>query len=339
MTFNVHGWRDTHHNPSLVGIIEAVAKISPDILILNEVLHPFFPESLGNEYWQCVKRGEGATYNLARESAGSEKSALCRLAERTGLVHRTFAAAISKGYFGSGVEFGNAILSRFPIVESSEAFFVPPERFQASRRIEAERRSCSMARIRLDWNQDIVVAATHIDQLDEALRLTQVRYFMDQFNKFSPNVDNRMLVGDLNVFHRADYSSSAWGTLCDEWASRGWPQPAKKCPSIDCILESGFADTFYEAESTQGDFPLATCWTEKPLMRLDYIFANESALRKSNIRIDSYRCFTQCNASDHFPVYADMRIQQSTVRISSPRSVSYDNPNESDSDSASSASS
>ena len=45
-SFNVHGWRDTHHKPSVDGVIKAIELLNPDVLVLNEVLEPFFPSSM-----------------------------------------------------------------------------------------------------------------------------------------------------------------------------------------------------------------------------------------------------------------------------------------------------
>ena len=325
-SFNVHGWRDTHHKPSLDGVIEVIELLNPDVLVLNEVLEPFFPSSMTEEYWSAVKAGNGASVNVAElQKSATGSSALHRLAKSLGLTHVCFGAALESGYFGHNVSYGNAILSRLPIISQSVVSFDPPDRFQASRRIEAERRVCCMVRLRLRGGVHVTVAATHLDQLSEGLRELQVSSFLDAYSAFEPDVSARLLAGDFNVFHRADHTKASWKVLCDEWESRGWPAPPEKSAAVEKVLAS-WNDAFYHAKYRRSETPTSTCWAIKPLFRIDYIFCD----RKSTA-VQRYGCFTDTLVSDHFPIYADFAVCSKPMhemrdgvppRPHSPRTVS-----------------
>ncbi len=43
MTYNIHGWRDTFHEDNLERLIDAIAAAHADIVVLQEVLHPYAP--------------------------------------------------------------------------------------------------------------------------------------------------------------------------------------------------------------------------------------------------------------------------------------------------------
>ena len=302
-SFNVHGWRDTHHKPSIDRVIEAIELLNPDVLVLNEVLEPFFPSSMTEEYWSAVKAGKGASVNVDEmQKTATGSSALHRLANSLGLIHVCFGAALESGYFGHNLPYGNAILSRFPIVSQKVASFDPPDRFQASRRIEAERRVLCMVRLRLRKGVHVTVAATHLDQLSEGLRELQVSAFLDAYSAFEPEVSARILAGDFNVFHRADHTEESWKLLCDEWQSRGWPAPPEKSAAVEKVLAS-WNDAFYHAKYRRSDKPTSTCWAIQPLFRIDYIFCD-----RNSTAVQRYGCFTDTLASDHFPIYADFAV-------------------------------
>lgn len=302
-SFNVHGWRDTYHKSSIDRVIQAIEFLNPDVLVLNEVLEPFFPSSMTEEYWSAVKAGNGASVNVAElQKSTTGKSALQTLATSLGLTHVCFGTALESGYFGHNLPYGNAILSRFPIISQKLATHDPPDRFQASRRIEAERRVLCMVRLRLREGVHVTVAATHLDQLSEGLRELQVSAFLDAYSAFEPDVSSRIFAGDFNVFHRADHTEESWKLLCDEWASRGWPAPPEQSPAVEKVLAS-WNDAFYHAKYRRSDTPTSTCWAIKPLFRIDFIFCD-----RNSTSVQRYGCFTDTMASDHFPIYADFTV-------------------------------
>jgi hypothetical protein len=43
LSYNIHGWRDTDHVDNLDRLIEVISSASPDVVVLQEVLHPYEP--------------------------------------------------------------------------------------------------------------------------------------------------------------------------------------------------------------------------------------------------------------------------------------------------------
>jgi len=85
---------------------------------------------------------------------------------------------------------------------------------------------------------------------------------------------------------------------------------------LDALAKEGYSDTFYHQETSSSSskednvvmLPLATSWTNNPLMRIDHIYAKQvercaargttaitTLVPKRHYRLDT-------DASDHFPV-------------------------------------
>ena len=94
-TWNIHGWKTADNKPNLIAVGDTLAAIQPDIIGLNEVFYP-------------------------RIAEGSSKPALEALAERLGM-NFIFGPCLRWQVQDNmpADAYGNAILSRWPIIASS----------------------------------------------------------------------------------------------------------------------------------------------------------------------------------------------------------------------------
>lgn len=322
MQWNVHGWRDSDHMDNIDRLVQHIKIVAPDVLVLNEVLHPYtLPAGDAAEvYMAVVKAGEGAGYEPPPSTGSEEDPYLRHLARETGLLHYHFGAAVQDGYFGR-YGYGNAILSRTPlqnvstwVIEARALNFAP------DRRIEAENRVVLAVDVSAsDGNASLTLTTTHLDQLDELLReqqMTQVlkaiearvapksgphRVGVLDYSRV-PSDDGVLFVGDLNTYHAADYDVQSWAKIQAMWALKGWGTPPEQSPVMTKLQEAGYRDA-HSLCGVEG-FARATCWVTNPLFRVDYMMLNDTAERKWAVesidRVDSATC------SDHYPIVMDM---------------------------------
>ena len=128
--YNIHAFRTAEHIDSLDSLCALLAPLHPDVLCLNEVLHPWVPPSADDPYWEAVLARRGYEYaelpNHCYTGREAEAGAhLHRLADALGLKHIAFVMANDQGFFGRGVPFGNAILSRYPFDDTAELIMRP----------------------------------------------------------------------------------------------------------------------------------------------------------------------------------------------------------------------
>mmetsp|Transcript_2988 Transcript_2988/g.6993 ORF Transcript_2988/g.6993 Transcript_2988/m.6993 type:complete len:412 (-) Transcript_2988:209-1444(-) len=337
VSFNIHGWRDTFHKDNFDGVVASLRKMNADVVALQEVLHPYCPPSDPAEaaaYFEQVKSGKGNGFSGAYMEAGEQKSYLTALAEALGLPHVSFGKAVDDGYFGA-FGYGNAVISRFPVVEESHTVVKPHARHQAGRRIEAEDRCFSAVTLGVGGERRQTVCVTHLDQLSDALRLEQVEAMLPLAERAGPHV----LCGDFNVFQKADCAAEQWQAILDDAAGKGWGAPPETTAAIQEVLARGYQDCFYlsdnhrkgcaEAElavegmAEDAATPGATCWVIKPLLRIDYAFLSKE-LAAATVR-QYQRVLDDC--SDHFPIVVDLSlppIVPAASRSCSPSSFSSD---------------
>lgn len=295
MQFNIHGWRDTYHKDNFGDIVQQVQACSPDVLVLNEVLHPYGP--MPDEYFQLVKAGGGNGY-VPGEQPTSKDSYLERLSKATGLPHFTFGEAVADGYFGR-FGYGNAILSKFELWDCTHTVLKADSfEYQSDRRIEAEDRCVSSAVVMRE--PKLRLYTSHLDQLDEGLREQQVGRILEEVHR-SP--EPTMLVGDLNTYQASDFSSQGWQELAAMWERKGWGEPPKRSASLEALAEH-MTDAHYLCQRNRGRPPKATCWTIEPLFRIDYALMDSQAAKEWEVlqcdRVEQATC------SDHFPIMLDL---------------------------------
>jgi len=298
MQWNIHGWRSTYHQDNFDEIVAHVRAAQPDVLVLNEVLHPYaLPKGGADEYLTRVRKGEGNGF-VDSEPTPDEETYLHRLATETGLLHYVFGQAVSDGYFGQ-YGYGNAILSRFELTDAKHTV-MPADSFTytEARRIEAEDRCISLAVVQSP--KPFTVVTTHLDQLDEGLRTQQSRVITDQMREHPGS----LLVGDLNTYQASDYSEDMWDDISKMWQGKKWGDPPKRSSTLEALSTDGLKDAHYLCKRNSGLFANATCWTIEPLFRIDYCLFDKTAA--SDWHVEQIDRVVEATCSDHFPIVMDL---------------------------------
>eukprot|EP00281_Chroomonas_sp_CCMP1168_P024224 CAMPEP_0206237118 /NCGR_PEP_ID=MMETSP0047_2-20121206/14090_1 /ASSEMBLY_ACC=CAM_ASM_000192 /TAXON_ID=195065 /ORGANISM="Chroomonas mesostigmatica_cf, Strain CCMP1168" /LENGTH=386 /DNA_ID=CAMNT_0053661523 /DNA_START=157 /DNA_END=1317 /DNA_ORIENTATION=- len=315
-TYNIHGWRDTHHADNLERLVAVLSKVNADVIALQEVLHPFRPPSspeAAAAYFDRVKSGKGNGFKGDYMQEEDGLPYLEELAERLGMSYVSFGCATTDGYFGE-FNYGNALLSKYPIVKESHHRVVPDARHQAGRRIEAEDRCISLVTVLLPGEREASFCVTHLDQLSDELRLEQVREMLAH----TKGLGGHVFCGDFNVFQKSDCSDENWNAIVADAEGKGWPAPPETTAAIKELSVAGYVDSFYESDNhTKGEVvndvqgmagdskhPGATCWVIKPLLRIDYTFLSRE-LVAAGVRVHQHQRVLD-DASDHFPVVVDL---------------------------------
>eukprot|EP00960_Hanusia_phi_P037656 753049-Hanusia_phi.AAC.2 len=316
VSYNIHGWRDTRHNDNFDRLISVLKKINPDVIALQEVLHPYRPPSdpeEAKEYFELVKSGKGNGF--VAKTKDEKLPYLEALARALNLPFISFGQATDDGYFGK-FGYGNAIVSKFPIVDESHFVVKPHPRHQAGRRIEAEDRCFSAVKVELEQNMFCTFCVTHLDQLSEELRVEQVAEMMSSMQDIGPHI----LCGDFNAFQRSDCSEEQWNKILDDAKSKGWTPPPETTQAVSDMQTRGYVDCFYQSlnhveetfdpeKAVEGmtkdtKFPGPTCWVEKPLLRIDYVWLSKGL---QSTQVLQYQRVMD-DASDHYPVFVDLVI-------------------------------
>ena len=163
MTYNIYGARAT--SPANAADLDAIAEVirrqNPDFVTLNEV--DVFTNRTGKDVHQS-----------------------CDLAEKLGMEWH-FSKAIDR----DGGEYGDAVLSKYPILEKRSY------RLPCAAEQPGEDRSLCVIRVQID-GKDLYVASTHLDHLSgDASRLvqaTEIRRIRD-----TELEGDLILCGDLNA--------------------------------------------------------------------------------------------------------------------------------------------
>ncbi len=268
LTYNIHYWEGTDGVTDVDRTIAAIRDSGADIIGLNEVYHP-----------ASVK--------------GMDQPALEYLAAQLGMQFiygqaHTFTLAFDR----PGRSFGNALLSRWPILASAAHHLTPVAGH--------EQRGLLEARILLpDGQRTLTVYVTHLDHLDEEVRLTQAQALLawTARDRSRPHV----LMGDFNTFSLDDYATpEALDAFRRDLARSGWEgYEARVLPRL---LKAGYADAWALA----GNGPAATCCNEpEPLFRIDYVLVSQplAGAVRSCRRWDADPAPV---ASDHLPVLVEL---------------------------------
>jgi endonuclease/exonuclease/phosphatase family metal-dependent hydrolase len=332
-SYNLHGWRDTDHNDNLERLIVTLNKIGADVVALQEVLHPFRPPSepaAAAAYFDRVKAGKGNGFVPDYLQEG-DVPYLQELADSLGLPFVSFGKATDDGYFGT-FGYGNAILSRYPIVAEEHHVVQPHERHQAGRRIEAEDRCISIVTLQTTPTSQQTFCVTHLDQLSDELRVEQLTEMLG----YADAVGDHIMCGDFNAFQRSDCSEEQWQKILDDAASKNWTPPAETNGACELVAKMGYRDAFYLSENhllgsadqqlaiedaaQDSKTPGPTCWVVKPLLRIDYVFLSRGV---DDVRVAQYQRILD-DGSDHYPIAIDLSFTGSP-RSSSPSSPCSEN--------------
>ena len=336
MTYNIHAWRDSDHQCNFDRVIQVVNQAKPDILCLNEVLHPFATpsrtsstpqqKSIAEEYYNSVEHGNGknSLINKTFIPDKEKETFLHKLAKATKLENIDFLGATDNSFFGKGTSFGNAILSRYPI---EDCIHVPLDvedgdiKLGNQKRDFVDARAFSAAILDLgsdekdDKQKRIGVVCTHLDHKSEELREQQVKRGIRKSEPFLEGIPH-LICGDFNTFQGSDNDEKSWQKILNLYKDRGWPTPSERSLVIDALVNDfGYQDAFYESlkhesndgsKSSQQILPQPTSWTANPLMRIDHVLLKNQPTELGTLAANTlvpihyYRIDT--DASDHFPV-------------------------------------
>ena len=181
MTYNIYGARAT--SPANAADLDAIAEVirrqNPDFVTLNEV--DVFTNRTGKDVHQ------------ARD-----------LAEKLGMEWH-FSKAIDR----DGGEYGDAVLSKYPILEKRSY------RLPCAAEQPGEDRSLCVIRVQID-GKDLYVASTHLDHLSgDASRLvqaTEIRRIRD-----TELEGDLILCGDLNAIPSSNVIATMTSFLTNTW--------------------------------------------------------------------------------------------------------------------------
>lgn len=275
VTWNIHGWKSADHKPNLLAVGEVLRAIQPDIIGLNEVFYP-------------------------RRVEGSDKPALEELAESLDF----------QFVFGPCVRwpaqnklpadaYGNAILSRWPIIASSAHHLTPKEEDKDQLLAKKEQRGLLEARVLLPDQRTFTVYETHLDHTDEEARLIQLRVARTWLGRDR----NRphLLMGDFNTLSLWDIGDRLQ-ELRERWPSNKGEHMimGEKGPQVVAQVErAGYVDLFSRFGTPgQTTFPIPAL----PL-RIDYIFASTALASQ----VTDCRIYSEADGvSDHRPLIAEI---------------------------------
>lgn len=263
LTYNIHGWRSPADpgKSNLDALIQIIGDANADLVGLNEVFHP------------------------APANGGA---ALAMLAARLGMTF-AFGSTIAATASPTGMAYGNAVLSRWPILAHAA--------HHLSAGVNGEPRGLLEARVLTPTAQPFTLYVTHLDHRSEAVRLAQWRAASAWLTR--DRGKRHLVVGDFNALATADYSHApALAELQAARAARGWPMPAFDV--VAQVEKTGYCDAFARAGAGEG----ATFPASAPEIRIDYIFAPTEWAADAQVcrRWDHPLAAA---ASDHLPMLAE----------------------------------
>jgi len=188
LTYNIHHGQGTDGKFDYVRLANIITRVKPDIVALQEV------------------------DRKTQRASGIDQSA--HLAELTGMT-----SVYGKAMDFSGGEYGQAILSRFPIVESTVHTLSPKSGYEP--RI--------MLRARIKPNNglpDLVFAGTHLCHQSKVRRTDQAK----EINRQLPEK------GDTPVILTGDFNARHGSATMKEFLNNRWVDATEKISRIDYIL-------------------------------------------------------------------------------------------------------
>lgn len=269
LTYNIHGWRGAHDQVDVARLARVISASQADVVALNEVFHPFVPP-------------------------GDSRAALDSLASVLGMQAAFGVAFTPRLAFAPLAAYGNALLTRWPLLAHASHHLTPLEGH--------EQRGLLEARVLLpDGRTALSIYVTHLDHQSERARLAQLSAALQWTvrDRGRPH----LLLGDFNALNPADYQDDV--AAAD--ALRSDPDTAHMVEDgmqvVPRLLRSHYVDSFVQS----GHGPSPTFPASDPGIRIDYIFASTplaSALR----RCCRWETEETAMASDHLPVLAEFDL-------------------------------
>lgn len=266
LTYNIHGWLTKTGLPNLDAVTEVIAATNADIVGLNEVFYP-------------------------RVIEGASEPALEALASRLGM---SFVFGPCMRWPAQddmpADAYGNALLSRWPILASAAHHLTPVP--------DKEQRGLLEARIQLPTGKPFTVYVTHLDHTDEEARLIQLR----ALRTWTVRDRNRphLVMGDFNAI-------SPWDVAAQSGAAEATNQEAAQSLKVVPQMEkAGYVDAYARlGKPGQSSF----LGPEYLPLRIDYIFLSE-ALAPALVSAEIWQEPPGQEASDHRPVLAEFDLSK-----------------------------
>lgn len=265
LTWNIHNWATAKWEPNFAPLVDALREIDADIVGLNEVIHP--------------------------QSVGSDvREALPELAKRLGMYYVFGPCERWEAHLDMpGQSYGNALLSRWPLIASAAHHLTPVD--------GVINRGLLEGRTLLPDGAPFTAYVTHLDHTDEEARSIQFRaartWLVRDRNR--PHV----LMGDMNAIDLWDFGDREGDLEKVRLHKTGHNLLGgdKGVQVLPAAAKAGYVDLFRQFHAPGADSHLPS---DVPL-RIDYIFASQSL---------APRC-TACDilmeydhVSDHRPVLA-----------------------------------
>ncbi|MEM7130685.1 MAG: endonuclease/exonuclease/phosphatase family protein [Chloroflexota bacterium] len=295
-TFNIHGWRtmasargqdsvggsdSSEMRPNLDLITNVLTEIDADIIGLNEVFYPRV---------------------ISSEQETDNRPALEVLASRLGM-HYVFGPCLRWPAQNNMPPdaYGNAILSRWPIIASAAHHLVARNEREKVLLDPKEQRGMLEARVLLPSKQTFTVYSTHLDHTDEEVRAIQLR----ALRTWTIRDRNRphVVMGDFNAISPWDFVDrpGAYEEIANHPKAHHMANGEKGPLVIPQMEKAGYVDCFTSfGQAGQDSFIPA----ENPI-RIDYIFASKP-LADSIHSCEIWQEPAGQEASDHRPVVAEI---------------------------------
>lgn len=264
LTYNIHGWRDAQGRMDVARLATVVRSAQADIVGLNEVFHPLAP-------------------------AGQARPALDLLADALGMAYAFGAALTPQRAFGPQASYGNALLTRFPLLAHASHHLTPVDGH--------EQRGLLEARILLPGAKTpLSVYVTHLDHRSETVRLRQLAAILQWTlrDRERPHV----LLGDFNALAPGDYETQPEALAALQASEPFGRLATEEFQVVPRLLQRGYSDA--QAHSAAPTFP-----ADDPQVRIDYIWVAPPLAP----RVRWCQCWTTDEtrvASDHLPVLAEI---------------------------------
>jgi endonuclease/exonuclease/phosphatase family metal-dependent hydrolase len=269
LTYNIHGWRGRDDQIDVARLARIIESSQADVVGLNEVFHPLVPP-------------------------GEQQPALETLAADLGMSY-AFAVSLSPRFaFAPLSAYGNALLSRYPLLAHASHHLIPVEGH--------EQRGLLEARVLLvDGRTPFSVYVTHLDHRSEQVRLKQLAAVF-QWTGRDRSLPH-LLIGDFNaVSPEDDRNQTALG------------ERLRSDPATAHLVEDGYQ--VVSRLQKRGYVDVATLFGQpgeptfpagNPRARIDYIWASAS-LASAARDCQVWQTAETTLASDHLPVLAEIDL-------------------------------
>ena len=280
LTYNIHGWLTADGRPNLPLVTEVIAATGADIIGLNEVYYP-------------------------RVMAGAVRPALEALAAHLGM-HFVFGPCLRWPAQDTmpADAYGNALLSRWPIIASAAHHLTPKAEDQQQLLAQKEQRGLLEGRILLPSNNTLTVYATHLDHTDEAARLLQLRVARQWLvrDRSRPH----LVIGDFNAITPWDFAErpADYESLANHEKGKNLTAEGQGPSVVTQMEKAGYVDLYQRFGEPGAQTFLPASDTA---IRIDYIFASQ-ALAALAQACTIWQEPAGAEASDHRPVLATLAL-------------------------------